>query len=121
MCWYESAVDDGIACESSSTCLSGECDTDRGLCTCSSHWDCFDGEDHQGACVTELGVCGPAWCNGYLICSNWGGCVWWHGNEDYTPDDWVADLDAGVPYACCEGNYPAADDGQGSGYATVCE
>jgi len=120
-CWYETAIEDGIACEAGDECLSGECDLDAGLCTCCSQDDCDDGDERKGVCFIEAGICGPSWCNGYWECSAWGGCEWWHADPDYTPDDWYADFDHNPPLVCCEGVYPVMQDGSGSGYAKECE
>jgi len=95
-CWSQDAEDDGVTCEINADCPSNSCDTGSGLCECLSDDDC-----NEGVC-TEEGVCGPSWCNGYRVCSCWGGCEWWHANESYTPDDWAT----GLGMYCCEGIYP---------------
>jgi hypothetical protein len=87
-------------------CASGSCDLSLELCNCADDDQCG-----QGIC-TDAGKCGPSFCNGYKICSCWGGCVWWHANDVYTPADSceVSDL------YCCEGGYPA--DPTASGFCS---
>jgi hypothetical protein len=98
-CWEQDADDDGVTCEVNADCPSGSCDTSTvpGLCECSDDDECND-----GVCI-DSGVCGPSWCNGYKICSCWGGCVWWHANDSYTPEDMCDAQDL----FCCDGGYPS--------------
>ncbi len=74
-CWTQDAESDGIACTWDSDCLSGTCDKTRGVCACSRQEDCNDGEAVQGYCNLERGYCGPSSCNGYFVCSCFGGCM----------------------------------------------
>ena len=92
-CWLMDATQDGVACTDNTECLSGQCDTDRGVCTCSSRDDCNDGADRQGTCNVDDGYCGPSSCNGYLVCACFGGCI-----EGPAPE--LQDSER-----CCEGDY----------------
>ena len=74
-CWLADAEDDGITCESDEDCLSGTCNTARGVCACDAQSDCDDGEDLHGYCVMSEGYCGPSLCNDGLVCACWGGCA----------------------------------------------
>lgn len=102
-CWNQDATDDGAACNVNGDCASGSCDLALKLCNCTTDAQCG-----QGIC-TDAGKCGPSYCNGYKICSCWGGCVWWHANESYTPQ---AACEASSLY-CCDGGYPVDPTAQG--------
>lgn len=95
-CWNQDALADGAACNANSDCASGSCDLALNLCNCTTDAQCG-----QGIC-TDAGKCGPSYCNGFLICSCWGGCVWWHPNDSYTP---AAACQASSLH-CCDGGYP---------------
>ncbi len=95
-CWYEDAINDGIACDEDTDCPSGACDTDVGRCICADDEDCRD-----GICNSSW-RCGPSWCNGFMTCSCWGGCTWWDENTSLTPND-IADANG---LFCCESLYP---------------
>ena len=92
-CWLADAQDDGVICKEDEECPSNRCDTDRGLCICSSDAECND-----GVC-TDDGVCGPSWCNGYRLCSCWGGCEKVGGESSY------ASLCVENGMSCCEGTF----------------
>lgn len=110
-CWMEDATDDGIICPTwdgapsgySLACLYGSCNADETLCACEDDDDCNDSVDRLGSCVIQpgdtVGQCGPSWCNGYKICSCWGGCV---QATPVMPATVCDDAD----FDCCEGNYP---------------
>ncbi|MFO8074131.1 MAG: hypothetical protein R6V85_19905 [Polyangia bacterium] len=108
-CWEQDADDDGVTCEVNADCPSGSCDTSTvpGLCECGDDDECND-----GVC-TDAGVCGPSWCNGYKICSCWGGCVWWHADDAYTPEDMCEAQDL----YCCNDGYTA--DPTASGFCST--
>ncbi len=128
-CWEEDALADDVAgnifCKTDADCGVGTCNTGpdvkaalagysriqaagyEGLCQCSGDEDCRDASGDGGMCFffgddgtgTEVSVCGPSMCNGYYVCSCWGGCVWWDGNNaENTP----ADDAATVGLHCCE-------------------
>ena len=128
-CWEEDALADDVAgnifCKTDADCGGGICNTSpdvkdalseysriqaagyEGLCQCSGDEDCQDASGDGGMCFffgddgtgTEVSVCGPSMCNGYYVCSCWGGCVWWDGNNaENTP----ADDAATVGLHCCE-------------------
>jgi hypothetical protein len=85
-CWMQDAADDGAACSTNGECPSLACDETAGLCSCSDDDECND-----GVCA-DTGLCAPSWCNGYRVCSCWGGCV------DVLP---TCDADQ----TCSEGDY----------------
>lgn len=96
-CWMNDADQDEVLCAEASDCESKSCDKAEGRCRCTTTDDCGD-----GICVN--GLCGPSWCNGYLVCSCWGGCEWWSTVENQT----LHDLAAEQGLFCCEGLYAAA-------------
>ncbi|MBN2340941.1 MAG: hypothetical protein JXX29_07230 [Deltaproteobacteria bacterium] len=96
-CWMSDAERDGVLCDSGTDCESGTCNASEGRCTCNNNDECND-----GVCVD--GLCGPSWCNGYLVCSCWGGCEWWSANAEQT----LHDLAAAQGMYCCEGLYAAS-------------
>ena len=93
-CWMNDAENDGVLCDTNQDCDSGSCDLTKGRCTCDGNEECND-----GVCVD--GICGPSWCNGYLVCSCWGGCEWWTTDQSRTLHDVAASQDK----YCCEGVY----------------
>jgi len=98
-CWNDDKIlDNVISCDDDNDCISGSCDIATHLCTCITNNDC----ENNAAC-SDSGLCGPSWCNGYMICGCWGGCDWWHSDANYTPEDWAA----AKGLYCCEGDYPA--------------
>lgn len=133
-CWERDALNDNVAghifCNSDADCATGfECNTDvdlsgyeaisadfAGLCECNNHMDCRGAGGDGGACFDSpesnnaTGLCGPSLCNGYYICSCWGGCDWWDGND---PVNRPSDDAATVNLYCCENkdyaNYSAAE------------
>ncbi|MCK9462065.1 MAG: hypothetical protein M0R80_20760 [Proteobacteria bacterium] len=113
-CWIEDAENDGVTCISDSGCPSGDCNETAGLCVCDP--DLVTPQCNEGVC-TEAGLCGPSWCNGYLICDCWGGCK--TANEGVAPETLCDDL---ADLGCCEGTYPiqpeTEDDPVGSGYCS---
>lgn len=116
-CWWADADHDGVMCYNDDECPSGEC-SDEGLCTCSDRSDCYDGVTRFGVC-TAAGICGPSYCDGYLVCSCWGGCESPKDLGDYsTPRQMCGDTRAGYPGFCCEGNYPSDSSGKGRGYCS---
>lgn len=98
-CWYADAQVDGVTCSTTnmSNCAGGMGCQD-GLCECDPASEV--NQCNEGVC-TAAGVCGPSWCNGYLVCSCWGGCI--EANEGVEPLATCAALELG----CCEGTYPA--------------
>ncbi|MDJ0762635.1 MAG: LamG domain-containing protein [Myxococcota bacterium] len=97
-CWTQDAEMDGVTCTADSDCASNSCDLTYGLCTCTAATECG-----AGVC-TSLGVCGPSYCNGYKICSCWGGCT------DIIPSNTPAMLCEAEEMACCNGKYPIHPD-----------
>ena len=93
-CWMSDAEIDGVLCSGDGDCPSGSCNVAKGRCRCSDDDDCNDG-------VCKNSVCGPSWCNGYRVCSCWGGCEWWSQDENQTLHDLAATQDL----YCCEGVY----------------
>ena len=105
-CWMQDAADDGIICPTndaapsdSPACLNAAgCDFAERVCQCASDDDCNDGGTRVGVCVIDagaaLGQCAPSWCNGYKVCSCWGGCI----SADVSPP---CDADE----TCSEGDY----------------
>lgn len=137
-CWWEDAIQDGITCRSHADCpqeirsyfpsgdscyiKSGE---SLGVCKCKSDVTglCASttaGQEREGVCVadtdtsgTEIHICGPSFCNGYLKCSCFGGCEWWdQENLTNTPNKVVEGLneDTDNNVFCCEGSYPLGAD-----------
>lgn len=113
-CWIEDAENDGVTCTADGECPSGNCNEAEGLCICDP--DLVAPQCNEGVC-TEAGLCGPSWCNGYMICSCWGGCI--EANEGVSPETLCDDL---ADLGCCEGTYPVQpeteDDPAGSGYCS---
>ena len=125
-CWEEDVLDDNttgyILCNSDADCDGRPCYksaaitaalakypriTATGMCECNSHADCRDTDDNGGTCFTyddpdevdDVNLCGPSMCNGYYVCSCWGGCTWWDGNNaTNTP----ADNASSLGLYCCE-------------------
>lgn len=113
-CWLADAEDDDVTCEEDADCPSDECDTDLGLCVCENDSECND-----GVC-TDDNRCGPSWCNGYRMCSCWGGCERVDGDQSY------ASLCLENAMSCCEGTYPVYPDARGRddsglGYCSNCD
>jgi hypothetical protein len=113
-CWLADAEDDGVTCKEDADCPSNSCDTERGLCICATDDDCND-----GVC-TDDNLCGPSWCNGYRLCSCWGGCDRVDGDRAYDV------LCAANNQACCEGSYPIEPDYRDNsdsttGYCSSCD
>ena len=145
-CWWQDARRDGAACENDSECSSGNlCDktvkigpsgSERppngwGLCECDEDKDCGVDENGKPTAVCTLdGRCGPSFCNGFLVCSCWGGCQ--EANTGGYPDHnaMCQATDDGYPGNCCEGKYPGDVDGNTLGFCsnfcvgaggTICE
>jgi hypothetical protein len=125
-CWWNDAERDGVLCSDSQPCPNGrQCITvelspeGMGRCACNDSSDCNNGADMNGVCVIEPGetegVCGPSYCNGYLVCSCWGGCVDGEVNrEGYdTPEEFC---EAATEFGdCIESSYPSISDGYALG------
>jgi hypothetical protein len=137
-CWWKDGERDSVVCSAGGTLLDGSggtcdqgCDMDptrqgsvgRGLCMCDP------GDDAQcGSNVcTEIDavsgggkkVCGPSYCNGFLICSCWGGCEEAEYGRDPADDhEFAHPLEACVSHGieCSEGDYPANTSGKYLGY-----
>jgi hypothetical protein len=92
-CWMEDAADDGATCSEDDDCPSGACNEAAGLCTCTTESQCND-----GVCA-DNGLCAPSWCNGYKICSGWGGCI----AASASPP-------CGTDETCFEGDYATCTD-----------
>ncbi len=120
LCWWQDAERDGISCQQPSDCPNGtECVKDglpglaspdgAGLCHCSGDSDCGNDGTNElyGICNEDTELCGPSYCNGYKICSCFGGCVDWHSGDYYTPDDLCEFIFEDLPNDgnCCEGLY----------------
>ncbi len=110
-CWLADARDDRVTCERDSQCPSDSCDQVRGLCRCDTDADCNDG------ICTAAKICGPSWCNGYRMCSCWGGC-------DKVSSFETLCVQHGM--SCCEGSYPIHPDRRarsesGVGYCSSCD
>lgn len=117
-CWWADAYNDGVSCYEDSDCLSGSCDEEAGLCNCANNVDCYDGVSSFGVC-REDGLCGPSYCNGYLVCSCWGGCQQANKAGPYaSPQEMCGDSEAGYPGFCCEGTYPQGPEGSPQGYCS---
>ncbi|MCK9521700.1 MAG: hypothetical protein M0R76_01490 [Proteobacteria bacterium] len=117
-CWERDAIADGALCTQNADCKAGQTcdlsgthtngDTSKGFCTCDTNDDCIDllaNPKKDGICATRSNGdrrCGPSWCNGYYICSCWGGCTWWDEDPYRTPNDDAAELGL----VCCDGYYP---------------
>ena len=121
-CWYEDAKEDGVACTNSCSLDLG-CETvslagnNYSLCKCNSHSDCA-----TNICIEN--TCRPSYCNGYRICSCWGGCVAWHAeysaDPPYTPEvmcnETGRDCDNGeYPSNPLRGNRPLSQQNSGFG------
>lgn len=119
-CWWEDAIHDGITCTvatqvkdcvAPNTCYV-EPDETVGVCGCRETvlTDCVDSDEGRyGVCVdhpTAGFVCGPSYCNGFLQCSCFGGCAWWHEEDTLTPQ--IDALNDGLH--CCEGTYPLGEE-----------
>ncbi len=122
-CWMEDATNDGIICPTWFEAPSGyalSCLSSHGcngtsspsypsvpagiLCECEDNDDCYDGSDRFGICIVQpgdtVGLCGPSWCNGFKICSCFGGCT------DATIGTTPAATCTNAGQFCCEGEYP---------------
>jgi len=119
-CWRADAENDGVTCVENGDCLAGDCNTDLHLCKCSTDADCNDGASRLGVCHTTNGLCGPSWCNGYLVHSLWGGCYAPDLGGFETPEEACANADAGVSSTCCEGLYGKYPSG-GTCWKGYCE
>ncbi|MCP4600961.1 MAG: hypothetical protein GY847_10615 [Proteobacteria bacterium] len=115
-CWWEDADRDGVTCSASNPCPdSRNCITadtgpqNQGLCECTKNEDCYDGDTLLGVCTSD-GLCGPSYCNGYMRCSCWGGCIearWKKDDEDgYYENPMQRCKDMIGSEFCCEGLYP---------------
>ncbi|MBN2342139.1 MAG: hypothetical protein JXX29_03420 [Deltaproteobacteria bacterium] len=125
-CWEKDAIEDdavgNILCSVNGDCAAGQtCNSNinltaypnitaagfTGLCTCDTHADCRDTSGDGGACFETIdpvtsatvNLCGPSMCNGYYVCSCWGGCVWWDGNSTANTPSLDA---AALGLYCCE-------------------
>ncbi len=112
-CWHQDAIHDSVRCSENTDCAPGNICNADGLCTCSSEAHCKGtdfGGDHPQASANGIcrddNVCGPSWCNGYFVCSCWGGCVWW---TTAPPDD---DGNMFTPADMCSNNGLGCDNGQ---------
>ncbi|MBN2715151.1 MAG: hypothetical protein JXX14_04800 [Deltaproteobacteria bacterium] len=95
-CLLADAADEGLTCTADdlSNCAVGQSCSEEGLCTCTNSCHCG-----AGRCST-MGVCLPSTCNGYYVCSCWGGCTWWDPiDSTATPADDAAALNM----YCCDG------------------
>ena len=128
-CWVEDAHRDGVTCtedNAATRCASGSCadfeadfeanfEIDMGrcvltvsLCTCAQDDECATG-------ICREGFCRPSSCNGYQVCSCYGGCAWWWSQDsNRTFTDFCADMGL----LCLEGDYPV--DPLKLGYCTSC-
>ncbi len=126
-CWWMDAVADGVTCTADSDCSlngnsSGDCaeasalpDGEDGpngesLCTCTSNDQCA-----SGICNSS-GLCGPSFCNGYLVCSCFGGCKDSNTGGFDNPSEMCSTL--GYVDGCCEGSYPNETSGAGTGFCS---
>ncbi len=114
-CWWESAEDDGVTCTTSSGCdltcdktVTDPSNSNVGLCACTSDADCV-----SGVCNLTDNRCGPSWCNGYLICSCFGGCINAELGTYASPEAMCSDTTSGYPGTCCEGTFPDGIGGVG--------
>ncbi|MBN2529216.1 MAG: hypothetical protein JXR76_22695 [Deltaproteobacteria bacterium] len=138
-CWEEDALDDNeegfIFCNSDSDCGGRPCNTAavdmekfvrakemyKGMCECANHGDCRDSEGKGGSCFLasapdaseELKLCGPSICNGYYVCSCWGGCVWWDGNDPSQTNTPMNDAQTLGMYCCESEHYSNPDENPG--------
>ena len=94
-CWLLDAEEDSITCspENLENCAAGQTCSAEGVCTCSNSCDC-----NSGVC-TEEGVCAPSICDGFHVCSCWGGCVWWDSAD---PTNTPANDALSIGFECCE-------------------
>ncbi len=113
-CWWESAEDDGVTCVTNSDCditcdktVTDPSNSNVGLCACTSDADCV-----SGVCDVD-NRCGPSWCNGYLICSCFGGCINAELGTYVNPEAMCTDTTSGYPGTCCEGTFPDGVGGVG--------
>ena len=97
-CWWESAEDDGVTCTTNSDCdltcdktVTDPSNSNVGLCSCASDADCV-----SGVCNVD-NRCGPSWCNGYLICSCFGGCINAELGTYVNPEAMCTDTTSGYP------------------------
>ena len=123
-CWWQDAEQDRVVCNDDSDCAGANaCNKEItvdgasppnnwGLCECESSDDCG-----LGYCVN--GLCGPSFCNGFLVCACWGGCTDGDAWGQDTPKDACENTAEGFPGACCEGDYPQMVDGTGTGFCSV--
>ncbi|MBN2526728.1 MAG: hypothetical protein JXR76_10060 [Deltaproteobacteria bacterium] len=128
-CWEQDALADDslgyIFCKTDADCGGGTCNMGpavktvlapypritaagyTGMCECSDHTDCRDENEQGGACFNfgddgtgkSVGLCGPSMCNGFYICSCWGGCTWW---DDNSPTNTPTNDAATIGLYCCE-------------------
>jgi len=133
-CWWQDAVNDGVACANPSDCAAGRlCETDalvygghpspngEGLCECVDDNDCDDGISRHGVCDEARGICGPSYCNGYRACSCFGGCEDVIIEGHATPKDYCATQPNNL---CCEHYYPKIPGTEQTGMcwdSTSCE
>lgn len=131
-CWWMDATRDGAVCTKHDDCASKNCRTDVtfgteaeappngwGLCGCDDDEDCI--ADGRGGACTEIGgqkVCGPSFCNGYMVCACWGGCEEGKSGAYETPGDRCSAKADGFPGECCEGEYPRDPAGGGIGFCS---
>lgn len=101
-CWHIDAEESGVTCSAGESCAPGQVCSDAGLCTCTNDDDCTVNLPAPGAGVcTGAGICGPSWCDGYYVCSCWGGCDWW---SDPPCCGSLAECPAGFNDACEAGS-----------------
>jgi hypothetical protein len=146
-CWWEDAKRDGVSCDPSTGEILGssngetcalDCDgtardgsDGKGLCTCEDDSDCGEvitpapngcmPTVRSGICTIN-GVCGPSYCNGFLICSCWGGCEESeYGKHQDNPEKvFSSPKEACDSHGihCKEGNYSQNSSGKYLGYCT---
>ncbi len=122
-CWWWDAEKDGVICSAGNPCPSGqECDytkthsgTGDGLCKCDNQSHC-QMNGMQGICNVNEKVCGPSFCNGYGVCSIWGGCQIVRPKPYDTFADSCQD-EPGYEY-CCEGLYSRSENMEFCGYCS---
>jgi hypothetical protein len=132
-CWWQDAERDGVVCLTNQDCGSTmRCNKDIvygpydstppngwGLCGCDDDSDCQAGEK-DGVC-TEIGgekVCGPSYCNGFMVCACFGGCTEGRSGNYPSPKDMCSDTEGGFPGECCESDYPSDPDGESIGFCS---
>ena len=110
-CWRCSAVADRVTCRKDGDCRNGHlCASEgdwKGFCECDDKSECND-----GVCVPDGAkkYCGPSFCNGFFVCSCFGGCVWWAFDSEETPQKQCEE--GGL--VCTEGDYPYPVKAEGS-------